>query len=58
VTSGGGVTVVSVGASAGLVGRYAGDPTSTITTRSASAGKFTGFSLLDFVGYLLRRPCN
>jgi hypothetical protein len=54
VISGGGVTVISAGASAGL-GRYGGGISATTTSRPMNTGRFT---LPDFVGYLLRRPCN
>lgn len=58
VISGGGVTVVSAGASAGLVGKYGGGISATTTSRALNTGRFTGFSSSDYLGYLLRRPCN
>ncbi len=58
VTHSGSVTVYSVGASAALAGRYAGGASVTTTSRPLNIGKFAGFSLNDFLTYLLRRPCN
>ena len=58
ITNGGGVTVLSGGASAALVGRYGGGASATETTNPFNVGDFIGYSLPDFVGYLLRRPCN
>jgi hypothetical protein len=58
ITHGSGVTVVSAGAGAALAGRYTFGGTLTNTTRPLNVGKFTGFTWADFLGYLLRRPCN
>jgi hypothetical protein len=58
ITHGGGVTVVSVGVSGALAGRYGGGASWTNTTNPLNVGKFSGFAPLDYVGYLLRRPCN
>ena len=58
ITHGGGVTVVSAGASGALAGRYGGGASWTNTTNPLNVGKFTGFTPLDYVGYLLRLPCN
>lgn len=58
VVHSGGVTVVSAGASAALVGRYGFGVSVTNTTNPLNIGRFTGFSLGDFIGYLARRPCN
>lgn len=58
VTHGGGVTVVSLGVSGALAGRYGGGGSATNTTRPLNIGKFTGFTPLDYVGYLLRLPCR
>jgi hypothetical protein len=55
---GGGVTVAYGGLSAGLVGRYGGGRTWTKTTSPLNIGKFADFGLGDYLGYLLRRPCN
>jgi hypothetical protein len=58
VVHSGGVTVVSVGASAALVGRYGFGFSVTNTTNPLNVGNFAGFSLGDFIGYLARHPCN
>jgi hypothetical protein len=58
VISGGGVTVVSAGASAALVGKYGGGISLTNTSQALNTGRFTNFSLGDYLGYLARRPCN
>jgi hypothetical protein len=58
VVHSGGVTVVSAGASAALVGRYGFGISATNTSKPLNIGNFSGFSLGDFIGYLARRPCN
>jgi RHS repeat-associated protein len=58
VISGGGVTVVSAGASAALAGKYGGGISATNTSKPLNTGIFNGFSLGDYFGYLARRPCN
>jgi RHS repeat-associated protein len=58
ITHGGGVTVVSVGVSGALAGKIGGGFSWTNTTNPLNVGKFTGFAPLDYVGYLLRRPCS
>jgi hypothetical protein len=58
ITHGNGVTVVSGGVGAALVGRATGGATWTNTTKPLNVGRFAGFTALDFVGYLLRQPCN
>ena len=58
VISGGGVIVISAGASAALVGRYGGGISATNTSKPLNTGRFTGFFLGDYLGYLARRPCN
>ena len=58
ITHGGGVTVVSAGVSGALAGRYGGGGSWTNTTNPLNEGKFTGFAPLDYLGYLLRQPCN
>jgi hypothetical protein len=58
VVRSGGVTVVSAGASAALVGRYGFGLSVTNTTKPLNIGNVSGFSLGDFIGYLARRPCN
>jgi hypothetical protein len=52
------VTVVSAGVSGALAGRYGGGASWTNTTNPLNVWKFTGFAPLDYVGYLLGRPCN
>lgn len=58
VTHGGGVTVTSAGLSAALAGKYGGGGSWTNTTKPLNTGNFSGFNTEDFIGYLLRRPCN
>ena len=58
ITHGGGVTVVSVGVSGALAGKLGGGFSWTNTTNPLNSGKFTGYAPLDFLGYLMRRPCN
>jgi hypothetical protein len=58
ITHGSGVTVVSGGVGGALVGRYGGGASWTNTSKPVDSGKFTGFAALDYLGYLLRRPCN
>ena len=58
ITHGGGVTVVSAGAGAALVGRYSGGGTWTNTTQPLNIGRFTGFDPVDYLGYLSRLPCD
>ena len=58
IIRGGGVTVVSAGASAALVGRYGFGVSKTNTTNPLNVGKFSGFTTADYFGYILRRPCN
>jgi RHS repeat-associated protein len=57
-TSGNGVTVYSAGISGSLAGRVSLGGTWTNTTKPFDVGKFTGYSPIDYLGYLLRRPCN
>ena len=56
MTSGKTATVVSAGAA--IAGRFTGGVTKTDTTKPMNVVKFTGFTSLDFVGYLMRRPCE
>jgi hypothetical protein len=35
-----------------------GGASSSMTTNPLNVGKFTGYVPADFVGYILRRPCN
>lgn len=58
VIRGGGVTVVSAGGSAALVGKYGFGYSVTKTSQPLNTGNFTNFSLGDYLGYLARRPCN
>ncbi len=58
ITHGSGVTVVSAGAGAALAGRYTFSGTWTNTTQPLNIGQFTGFEPADYLGYLLRLPCN
>jgi hypothetical protein len=58
IIRGGGVTVISGGASAALVGKYGGGFSKTNTTNPLNVGGFTGYELVDYLGYFLRRPCN
>jgi hypothetical protein len=57
-TSGNGVTVYSAGISGSLAGRVSLGGTWTNTTKPFDVGKFTGYTPIDYLGYLLRRPCN
>jgi RHS repeat-associated protein len=58
ITQGGGVTVVSAGISGALAAKVGGGFSWTNTTRPLNVGNFTEFSLADYLGYLLRRPCS
>jgi RHS repeat-associated protein len=58
ITHAGGVTVASVGVSGALAGKYGFGGSWTNTTNPANVGGFTGFTTLDYLGYLLRRPCS
>ena len=58
ITHGNGVTVYSAGLSGALVGRVGGGVSWTNTTQPLNVGTFTGYMPEDFLGYLLRRPCN
>jgi len=58
ITNGAGVTVVSAGAGGALAGKYGFGGSWTNTTSPLNVGKFTGYSPIDYAGYLLRRPCN
>jgi hypothetical protein len=55
---GSGVTVASAGVSGALAGKIGGGFSWTDTTKPLNAGKFAGFTSLDYLGYLLRRLCN
>lgn len=57
-TSGGGVTVTSIGLGAALLGRINFGGSVTNTTRPLNIGRFVGFTEADYLGYLLRRPCS
>ena len=58
IISGGGTTVISIGLSAALAGKYGGRLGKTDTTNPFNIGSFTGYSPVGFFGYVLRRPCN
>lgn len=58
VIHGGDVKVISLGASAALVGKYGGGISTTNTSQPLDVGNFVGFSMGDFAGYLARLPCN
>jgi hypothetical protein len=55
---GGDVTIYSGNVGASLAGRFSVGFSATDTTDPLDVGKFTGFTLMDYVGYLARRPCN
>jgi RHS repeat-associated protein len=58
VIRGGGVTVFSAGASAALAGKYGGGISVTDTSHPLNTGRFTDFSLGDYLGFLARAPCQ
>ena len=58
VMSDGKVTVASLGVSGSAVGRFSFGGVGSWTTKPLNVGKFTRYGVLDYLGYLLRRPCN
>lgn len=58
IVRGGGVTVISGGVGAALVGRFGGGGAVSATSKPLNVGKFTAYAPVDYVGYFLRRPCN